>query len=163
MSSVTKIPNSTALVLDKKGIAGVDKYFASVSSLTLAGTSLTPAALKAVFQSDIDATASVDALRAQYKQQVVNARAARKAMRDVRRKLKAFLLGNYGAEAVAMLEDFGIPVPKALGLKTVQSKAKAVANAKATRKARNTMGKKQRQTIKGAPAAPAENGTPPKS
>jgi hypothetical protein len=48
--SVTRSPNkNTAQALDKKAIQGVDKYFAKVKTMTIAGTSYTPAALNAVF------------------------------------------------------------------------------------------------------------------
>jgi hypothetical protein len=147
------LPNkNTALALDQKAVAGVDKYFATVGTLTIAGTSYTPAALKAVFQADIDATVATDTGKAQQKQQVAVQKAARAKAQAARKALKAHILGNFGPAAITMLEDFGIPVPKPAGKKTVASKAKGVANAKATRVARGTLGKVQKSKIKGTAA-----------
>jgi hypothetical protein len=147
------IPNkNTALALDQKAITGVDKYFATASTLSIAGTSYTPTALKAVFQADIDATHALDAGRAQVKQQVAVAQAARAKASAARAGLKAYVLGTSGAAAVTMLEHFGMTAPKPHVL-TVAAKAKSVANAEATRAARHTMGKKQKKSIKGSPVA----------
>jgi hypothetical protein len=164
MSNTNNKPNkNTALALDQKALAGVDKYFATASTLSIAGTSYTPAALKAVFQADIDATNALDASRAQVKQQVATAHAARAKANAARAGLKAYVLGTSGAAAVTMLEDFGMTVPKPHVL-TVEAKAKSVANAEATRKARHTMGKKQKESIKGSPVVAATASvTPPKS
>ena len=43
-----------------------------------------------------------------------------------------------------MLGDFGMSAPKATGTRTVEAKAKAVAQSLATREARHTMGKKEK-------------------
>ena len=131
------IPNkTTALALNEKAIGGVDKYFAHVKTLTLAGTSYTPAALKEALQAEIDGEKAVEDVHAQYTQQVVAARLTRSKGRVVRKALKAYVLGNYGAEAVQMLKDLGIPVPKPTGVKTAKSKAQAADKAATTRKAK---------------------------
>jgi hypothetical protein len=52
-------------MLDQKIIDGVDKYFAKVKTLTLAGTVYTPKSLKAVLQAEIDATKSLASAKAQ--------------------------------------------------------------------------------------------------
>jgi hypothetical protein len=167
----TSSPNKpTALSLDQKHIGGVDKYFSSNRSILLAGTDITPAALKAVFQDDIDATNALDAAEAQAKQRRATQRAARKKASATRRDLKAYILGNYGPTAVQMLDDFGFTAPKPRGVRKVATKAQAVAQAEATRKARHTMGKKQRAKVKGkvpaadtttTPATPATTATTP--
>ena len=157
---VNNTPNqNTAVALDQKAIVGVSKHFAKVKHLTLAGTSFTTATLKAVFQAEIDATQSLDTARTQMKQQVATARAARAKAREARRLLRAYVLGNYGPAAVQMLEDLGLSVPKPKSRATVSTKADALVKAKATRKARNTMGKKKRLSIK-APAPVAQAVTP---
>jgi hypothetical protein len=150
------IPNKpTALNLSQKNIAGVDKYLASTATILLAGATTTPASLKAVFQDDIDQTNALDATEAQAKQQRAKQKAARAKAIATRKNLKAFVLANYGTAALQMLGDFGFTAPKSkAGTKTVATKAKAVAAAKATRTARHTMGKKQKAVIKGGVATP---------
>jgi hypothetical protein len=170
MSNTTTPNNAHALVMDQKHISGVDKYFASTATLSLAGSNITPAVLKAVFQADIDATHALDAAEAQAKQLRAAQKAARKKANATRLQLKSYIVATAGAAAVQMLEDFGFDAPKPLGKKTVATKAKAIAEAEATRQARHTMGKRQRAAIKGtvasapatAPAAPpaAPAGTP---
>jgi hypothetical protein len=163
MSNNNNPNKNTALALDRKAVAGVDKYFATASTLSIAGTTYTPTALKAVFQADIDASTALDAGRAQVKQQVATAQAARAKANAVRAGLKAYVLGTSGAAAVTMLEDFGVTAPKRRIL-TVEAKAKSIANAKATRAARHTMGKKQKEPIKGSSVVGASaQVTPPKS
>jgi hypothetical protein len=153
MSPKTGPNKNTALALDQKAIQGVNKYFAKAKTLTVAGTSYTPAALKAVLQAEIDAIKALDAAMAQIKQLVAETRAARLEATATRKGLRAHVLGNYGASAVQMLGDFGMAAPKSTGKKTAQVKAEAVTKAKATREARHTMGKKQRLAIKAAPVA----------
>jgi hypothetical protein len=82
----------------------------------------------------------------------------------VARGLKQYVMNTYGA-ASPVLADFGFNVPKRAAL-TVEQQTQAIAKRKATRKARNTLGKKQKAGIKGnvtgvnvtpitEPAAPA--------
>lgn len=161
MSNETYPNKNTALVLDQQNITGIDKYLASLVTLSLAGNNITPALLKAVFQGDIDATLAVDATEAELKQLRAKQKQARKAAITSRKDLKSYILGNYGATAVQMLKDFGFSEPKPRGVKTVASKAQAIAQAKATRTARHTMGSKQRARIKGAPVQPPPPALPP--
>jgi hypothetical protein len=164
MSGSTKPNKKTALELNEKAIAGIDTYFTHVKTLTLAGTSTPPATLKATLQAEIDANNAVDKVEAQYTQQVVAAKLARSNGRAARKKLKAYVLANYGSEAAQMLKDLGIPVPKPAS-RTAESKAQASGKASATRKA-----KKEALASIGAPppappapAAPAAVVTSPKS
>jgi hypothetical protein len=167
MTNTTNPNATTAVVLDQKNIAGVDKYYASVATLLLAGAPVTPAALKAIFQTDIDATNALDSAEASLKQVRAKQKAARKAANATRLQLKAYIVGTAGAGAVQMLEDFGFAAPKPKGQKTVATKATAIAKAEATRAARHTMGKRQRAAIKGTalpaatPAVPTAAPTTP--
>jgi hypothetical protein len=88
----------------------------------------------------------------------------RKRANGVRKDLKSYILGNYGQEAVDVLQDLGLPVPKPKAAKTAQAKADAVKNAKATREARHTMGRQQRKAVTGKNTpAPAPQPKPPTS
>ena len=155
-----KEPNKhTALALDQKVIAGVDKYYAN-ATLALVGTSLTAAALKAVFQGDVDATNAVDSADAQYKQLVANMHSARAKASAMRQALRDYILATAGAQAVQMLQDFGMQVPKR-PKNTPEAQAFAVAKRRATRQARHTMGKNQKATIHGTVTIePAAGATP---
>jgi hypothetical protein len=78
----------------------------------------------------------------------------------MRQNLTTYILGSYGASALQMLQDFGFTPPKPRGgRKTASSKAQAVVQAKATRVARHTMGKRQKSKIKGS--VPAQPSTTP--
>jgi hypothetical protein len=163
MSGTKTLNKNAALALNQKAIAGIDTYFAHVKTLTLAGTSYTPATLKAVLQAEIDSNTELDKVEAQYRQQVVAAKLARSNGRAARKGLKAYVLGTSGAQAVQMLKDFGIPVPKSTGVKTAKSKAQAADKAAATRKAHEEA---IASVDAPAPAAPAPvaatPATPPK-
>src|SRR5580658_1233743 len=111
--SANNNPNkNTALALNQKAIQGVDKYFAKVKNLTVAGTSYTPAALKAVLQGEVEANEAIDTTRAQLKQEVATGRAARAKATGPREGLPSYHPGTYGAAAVQMLADFGMSPPK---------------------------------------------------
>ena len=141
-----------ASVIDQKAIGGVDKYFANVSTLTLAGNAMTPAELKAVLKAEIDALKGVDDLRAALHTALVSARAISAKAQGARKALRAYILGNYGSDAAQMFADFGMNLPKTKSTVPTQAKADAAAKAKATRKARHTMGSKQKAAITGQPA-----------
>jgi hypothetical protein len=148
-SNVMKTNKPTNKDLDNKAMSGADKHLASLTSITVGGTAYTVPTLKAVFQADIDATNAADAAGTQWKEQVIKAQAMRAQSARVRRALRAYLIGLYGAEAVGILEDFGFSPPKPPGPKTVGMKAQGVERAAATRKARHTMGKNQKKAVKG--------------
>jgi hypothetical protein len=150
------IPNkTTALALNTKAIDGVDKHFSKVKKLTVGGVEYTPATLKAVLQAESDANKALDLGNSQLKKQQAVALAARAKAHATRKSLKTYILGNYGTDAVDMLADFGMNVPKAPGPLTAKARVLAQAKSKATRDARHTMSKKQKKLIKGvvAPAA----------
>ncbi len=136
----------------------MDKHFAKVR-VDPRWCHLHPAALKATFAAETDAQNALDQSRAQLKEQVATARAARAKASAARKGLKAYVLGNFGAQAVNVLADFGMSPPKSPGPKTAIAKAQAAARAKATREARHTMGKRERLAIKADPVTLVANGT----
>jgi hypothetical protein len=158
MSSIAKPNKSTALALNQKTSTAVDKYLGNLKSLLFAGKEITPAALKAIFQDDTEQTHLLDATEAQGKQQRAKQKAARKLANATRQNLRTYILGNYGADALQMLQDFGFSLPRPHGgKKAASTKAQAVVLAKATRAARHTMGKNQKAKIKGS--VPAQSAT----
>jgi hypothetical protein len=134
MSKETNPNKKTALAQNQQAIQGIEKYFAHVKSLTIAGTVYTPANLKATLQAEIDAENSVTEGQAQYRQQVVAAKVARSQGRATRKLIKAYVLTNFGADNVQTLGNFGIPVPKSTSNRTAKSKAQAADRAANTRK-----------------------------
>jgi hypothetical protein len=140
--------------LDTKAMSGVDKYLASVTQVTIAGTTHTPASLKAALQADIDTTNAADAARTRWRESVQTAKAARTTAARVRSTLKAYLIGLHGADAVGILEDFGFSPPKSPGRKSAKAKALAVDKSAATRAVRHTMGKNQKKALKGTVTPP---------
>jgi hypothetical protein len=121
---------------DKQAILGLTKYFANVPKLTLDGVDYTPAALKAIFQGEIDQLAAIAATRATLRQQLHDSLRARKKVRGLRQVLKQHLLVVYGAKAGPILEVFGMAPPKKPGPKTTEAKAEGSAKAQATRAAK---------------------------
>ncbi|HEY1692175.1 MAG TPA: hypothetical protein VGG39_08430 [Polyangiaceae bacterium] len=152
--------NAENVALDQKNIAGVTKYFTALPTILLAGTETTAPKINGIFQADIDATNALDAAEADVKQKRAAQKAARKAAQTQRGQLKTYILGNYGSQAVQMLEDCGFEAPKPPGPKTVASKAQAVAASKATRAAGGAKAVKAKAAAAAsAPAAAA--GQPP--
>ncbi len=138
-----------------KAMAAVDKYLSNIGPMTFDGTSYTPASLKAVFQADTDAINAADAQHTQWKQLLLTVALTHKNVAAMRRWLRGFVLSFFGSQAPAVLGDFGLPTPKARTAKSVVTKAVAVAKMRATRKARHTLGSKQKQEIKGTVDVPA--------
>jgi len=154
--SHANISNNDALVLDQKNITATDKYLANIGQMTIAGTIYTALTLKAVFQADIDATNALAASRAQVKQLVATAKAARAKANTTRAGLRTYILGTAGASALAMLDDFGMKAPK----KSAAVKAEAAEAAAVTRAAKKTPTKKERQAAAKAQALAAATATP---
>lgn len=151
---------------DQALLDGTQKFLSQLASLLVGSQSMAPADIVKVFQARIDAAKAVETATAQRT-------AAVKVNRDERLKTSAFVL-TFRRIVVAMFQNspdtlaaFGLKAPKA-GKRTVATKSAAVAKSKATRTARNTMGTKQRKSIKGTlpeattppalPPAPAKSG-----
>ena len=77
--------------------------------------------------------------------------------------LRNWILSTHGGDAVRMLEDFGMALPKPKGKRTAKAKAEAVVKAEATRNAHHVEAGPQKLAINGvvdAKPVPAANGTP---
>jgi hypothetical protein len=122
--------------VDRKIIRALPKYFAPGTTLTIHGTDYTPSSLAALFQQELDDLEALRSARARLKQMVADSLRARRKTRKVREGLRSYVVTVHGPEALKVLGDFGIPVPKKPGPKTAEVKAEAVAKGQATRKAR---------------------------
>jgi hypothetical protein len=141
------VNNATLKTRDTSVMAGIDKHV--TAPITINGTSYAPADLKAVFQSQITAIDANQALHNQLADGVARAKALAKTVDDMFHLLRSALIAQYGKNANAVLNDFGMTVPKTPGAKTVEAKATAQAKRNATRAARHTMGAVQKKAVTG--------------
>jgi hypothetical protein len=147
-------PNRATVKTQNTGVqAGIDKHMAG--PVTVGGTAYDAASLKAVFQTHSDALDEADALYKRWRDQVQVARKAGATRDRVYGSLRSYLLGQHGRDAHAVLNDFAMEAPRATGPKTVKAKADAADKSLATRKARHTMGKRQKEGIHGTVTATA--------
>ena len=152
--------NSNRPTLKTRNLAvanGIDKHVPS--AISIGSVTYTPPELKAVFTNQNAAVDAADALHKQWTDQVLVAKTVGAKASAVYLLLRSFLIGQYGNDANAILNDFGMRAPKATGAKTVQVKADAVTKRNATRAARHTMGAVQRKAVTGASASPAAPAT----
>jgi hypothetical protein len=135
---------------------GLTKHLTTLTSFTIGSASYKAADVISSLQERINAADAVDSTRAAWQTAV-------KANRDERAKTYSLISGVRQtlqvmfAGSIDTLADFGLKPRKIPAVRTPEEKAAAVAKAKATRKARNTMGPKQKAKIKGTvpPTAPA--------
>jgi hypothetical protein len=147
---VSSANRSSIVRREQLTLSAIDKYFGSVTQVTLLGTNYTPAALKALIQSDIDAVNLVGTTKAAWSSAVANARVTRATASSVLSALKSVLVQKYGPDDTAVFSDFGDAPPKTAKQPTPAVKAVAVDKRTATRAARHTLGKKEKAKIKGA-------------
>jgi hypothetical protein len=141
------INKTTIQAHEQSALAGVDKYYANVSSLTVGGVQYTPAAIKQVLTDDLTAQAAVGAQRATLRVGVKAAKQTRATANALLKALRVHIVDQYGSKAEPVLQDFGYPPPRDTK-KTVKDKAQAVDKSLATRAARHTMGTKQKKSVK---------------
>jgi hypothetical protein len=156
---MTKQNNTTFQAQEQTALAAVDKYYSGVSSLTIGGTSYTPAAVKKVLSDDLAAQAALAPQRATLHVAVTSAQAVRATARALLKALRVHIVDQYGTQSAPVLADFGY-APASSTKPTILEKVQAVDKRIATRKARHTMGKKQKKAITGTvPAETVGEGT----
>ena len=111
------------------------------------GTLMTPAQIVALVQRHLDALAMLATLRAEIKAAIQESRTQRAAVRSAVVCIRYYVLSKFG-EHSEEYASLGFS-PRKVGVKTAEAKALAVQKLRATRKARHTMGRKQRAAIKG--------------
>jgi hypothetical protein len=126
---------------------GIRTRLADEKVVVLSDERFTPGELIEVYKQHLDALRRIWELDIERALAIEKERAIDKRVKAVTRDLKSFIGGRHGLTSVTMRE-FGLApnkVPK------MSAMAKKVANEKrqATRKARRTMGRKQRARIKG--------------
>jgi hypothetical protein len=154
MSSYPNRPSVQAR--DKQFITGINKRLTTVQSLAIAGTTYTPAQLIQLFQSQIDSADAVAIAKAKYQDAVKAYRDQAKQLVSVTSGFQSQIRNLYG-NASEPLSDFGMS-PRKVAKPKLATKVVAVDKAKATRKARGTLGPKKRKSIKGTvPATTTTN------
>jgi hypothetical protein len=145
--------NATVVEICTRRIRALGTYVDRARIVAVNGRKHTHAEVVAVYQRSVDARAKVARLRAQIAEALDEVGDADAARAEVDRALKAWARGEFGVESLEA-NDFGFPAPKRAVL-TVEQKARAVERGRATRKARGTMGRRQKQAIRGALPEPA--------
>lgn len=141
LGKVTKRARATNI------IGGLRKHFGA-PSYTLGGKVYTQSQLIKAFQSHVDSLDEVDAMRAALAAAVAKERELAKRIGALARYLKMNVEGRFG-QMPTIYADFGWEMPKKPGPKTVKAKLEGMMKVRETRKARKTMGKRQRRKVKG--------------
>lgn len=127
------------------------------TTIKTAGEQTKLADLLAIYQASIDTRNALVPSRAAFDKALAARDRAEVARLATDKKLKAWVVNEFGADSPEA-QEFGFLPPK-IGAKSVETKALAAEKLRATRVARGTMGKRQKEKIKGtvvAPAAPAD-------
>jgi hypothetical protein len=145
----TQIARKSVVALQLRGlIAGTQKHPSGGPS-ALDGVTYTGATLLQTLQGLEDALTAVDTSRAAWKDALQNADEALAKVQPVVQAYRSWLLATFG-NSPAMLADFGMSPRKGRTPLTTDQQAQANARSEATRKARHTMGSKQRLKVTGA-------------
>ena len=133
-------------------IAGTQKH-PPTGSLTVGGGTFTATTLVQLLQSLADALGAVDSAKASWKDALKNAADVKAKVGPVVQAYRSWVVATYG-NAPSMLADYDVTPRKVPAPLTAEQKVAKAAKAKATRTARNTLGKKQKKSVKGTvPAA----------
>jgi hypothetical protein len=157
--------NSAIVTILGNRITAIQKYLVTEKAeIPVNGTLMKPAALAKLYQKSLNARAAVLAGQSAHKAALTTRDAAETDRAAADESLKAWVLGRFGAGSAEAGEfEFA---PRKAPTVSAATRAQAVLQNKATRRARGTLGRKQRLTIKGviptstAPAAPATPSAP---
>jgi hypothetical protein len=153
---------------DQRLIDGLTKHLGMSTAIFVLGQKYTIKQIVSVLQGRIAKTKAASAAKATWTETVRADRQQATTTKEFVAGVRQTLLTMFAA--VNVLADFGISPRKTRKVLSTGDKATAVAKAKATRKARNTVGKTEKLKIKGhlpaptVPAAPtASDGAPAKA
>src|SRR5271155_2310267 len=146
-------------------IAGIQKYYSTTATMVMAGVSYTPAGLISLLQAYVNAITALQALHAQLSDAVLGVKAQKEQIHAILLDLQGFVTNAFGRSS-SKLGDFGF-TPRKQGVVKVATKVQAQVKSEATRKARGTLGSKQKLSITGstngtsttAATQPAANGS----
>jgi hypothetical protein len=143
-----KISETTKRAQASGILKGLAKRFKPREKLMIAGTVYTIPELTAILRGHLAALTELRTLRAALAGKVQVERGIAKQVSELRAHLLLFIESRFGRNPVT-LGDFGFQMPKKPGPKTVEAKVLGAQRLRATRKARHTMGKRQRAKVKG--------------
>jgi hypothetical protein len=143
-----KISEVTKRTQARSTIQALSKRFSQDATVRVDGKTYVIRDLTAAFQGHLDVLDQLVTLRAQLAAKVAEERALAAKAQTLRARLLGFVRAEYGISPSAFA-DFAYPMPKKRGPKTAAAKALGAERLRATRKARGTMGKRQRSKIKG--------------
>ncbi len=128
-------------------IDGINNLLQGIDPFIMGNQTFTRSDLIAMFQKRIAAAKNTRSVRMQLSRTVESEREVDSLARPLRALVKSFVLTRFGKNST-QVQAFGF-TPNRRPKKSVEVKATAVVKAKATRKARSTMGKKQKKIVKG--------------
>jgi hypothetical protein len=135
--------------LAKQLVAGTQKYFSSVPQLTFGdGSIFTPAQVEAQLLALATLRTDVNDAKTVMEAKLSAERAKAPALLVFMREYVSFVMGTFG-KSPETLAAFGLKPKKAPKPLTADQLAAKAAKAKATRKARGTVGKKKKLAIQG--------------
>jgi hypothetical protein len=149
---------TTARDRARNASSGIDKHLANEKSIPLVGTQQAPEDVKkqlALFITLADAAVTA---KEQWLLAVKAERAEKSKVLPLLAALKSYCILKFGPDATDTLADLGFTVRKK-PVRTVDTKAAAAAKGRATRKALNTLGKRQKAKAKADLHAPSEAST----
>ena len=138
---------STKVARDRCMLAGLKKHSELLTRAVVGGVLKSPPAVAARFQAHLDALDEVAAKQAAWREAVGNEERLEKEIKELMGPLGLCLSVVYGA-ASPTLRDFGLSPRKSAKI-SAEKMVQTVAKRNETRKARHTMGKKQKKAIKG--------------
>ncbi len=148
------ISSSSRVAADQKLIFGMQKHAASLpATIILAGKAYTQADCANILQARVTTTQLSEAAKAARKKAVQDDHDEQSATKSFVLDLKAWFILTYSNDPV-ILSDYGLAPKKKTGVMTAETKVTAADKARATRKARHTVGPKAKKAIKGTLAVP---------
>jgi hypothetical protein len=130
-------------------IAGIQKHFANVTTITFAGRTMTPAQLTSELQTLVNLRNDVIAAQVAAKAKLATEASQAPAIDATMVAFVDFVRGMFAGQPDA-LADFGQKPKKARTPMTAEQQAAANAKRKSTLEARGIVGSKKRKAVKGA-------------
>ena len=148
---MTTVSRTTTQGKDQEVVNGIEKELQSMQTLYVGGASYTPQTLVAFVQSRIEQATLVLTTKAAWEKAISDYEVLDKRMNVTLVDLRGLVMAAFGRDT-PKLASFGFLPPKP-STRTPEQRAKAALKGIATRKARKTMGRKQKALITGATAA----------
>ena len=152
MSTITSNPGSVLKSFNDLAAGLISAPPGGQPSIVIEGQSIAVTSLIAELQGYASAYQAVEDAEQAYKKALTTREAIAVGAQRRREAIRASIKGALG-RMNPNLESYGISPDKEHRALTVEEEVAKVAKAKATRAARHTMGKKQRQAIKGQVAS----------